>query len=230
MTARSPTRTSKTGNEPPGGVVTVPTLLNPDSTSDRRSRDLDLVRRARDGDDSAFREIVETYEGAVAATVIGMLGPGGTADDVGQEVFVRLWRSLHQFRGDAALKTYLTRIAINLSLNELKRRKRFLERFISRDRDEDDAPLIEPAADGEEHVSRRDTRSVVQAAIRRLKPDHRAVVVLRMIEGHDTNATAEILGVRPGTVMSRLSRAMLALKPLLSGEMLLPAETENGDD
>jgi hypothetical protein len=46
--------------------------LNPDSTSDHRSRDLDLVRRARDGDDSAFREIVETYEGAVAATVIGM--------------------------------------------------------------------------------------------------------------------------------------------------------------
>ncbi len=182
------------------------------------------MRQARDGDERAFREIVETYEGAVAATVIGMLGPGGTADDVGQEVFVRFWRSLGNFRGDAALKTYLTRIAINLSLNELKRRKRFLDRFISRDREGDDAPLIEPATDGTATVDRRDTRASVQAAVRRLKPEHRAVVVLRMIEGHDTNTTAEMLDVRPGTVMSRLSRAMQALKPLLADHV------EKGDD
>lgn len=158
----------------------------------------------------------------MAATVIGMLGPGGTADDVGQEVFVRLWKSLGRFRGEARLKTYLTRIAINLSLNELKRRKRFIDRFISRDRAEDEAPLLEPAADGEEAVDRGDTARVVQTAIRRLKPEHRAVVVLRMIEGHDTNAAAEILGVPPGTVMSRLSRAMQALKPLLADQLENP--------
>ena len=174
------------------------------------------MRLAQTGDTRAFQEIVETYEGVVAATVIGMLGPGGTADDVGQEVFVRLWRSLHRFRGEAALKTYLTRIAINLSLNELKRRKRFLERFISRDRGDDETPLLEPAADGTGEINRRDTGRAVQAAVRQLKPEHRAVVVLRMLEGHDTNATAEILQIRPGTVMSRLSRAMQALKPLLA--------------
>ncbi len=194
-------------------------MTPPASVRRTRTDDLRLVRLARAGNENAFREIVETYEGAVAATVIGMLGPGGTADDVGQEVFVRLWKSLHRYRGEAALKTYLTRIAINLSLNELKRRKRFIDRFISRDRDEDQSPLIEPTADGVEAVDRRDTRRVVQAAIQQLKPQHRAVVVLRMLEGHDTNTAAEILGVRPGTVMSRLSRAMQALKPLLADRM-----------
>jgi RNA polymerase sigma-70 factor (ECF subfamily) len=199
-------------------------MTSPAPVRRTREDDLRLVRRAHAGDENAFREIVQAYEGAVAATVIGMLGPGGTADDVGQEVFVRLWKSLHKFRGDAALKTYLTRIAINLSLNELKRRKRFLDRFISRDRDAEQAPLIEPAPDGVADADRRDTRQVVQSAIRQLKAEHRAVVVLRMLEGHDTNTTAEILGVRPGTVMSRLSRAMQALKPLLADQMESPDE------
>jgi RNA polymerase sigma-70 factor (ECF subfamily) len=193
-------------------------LNNPDDSIRRtHADDLRLVRLAQAGDARAFREIVTTYEGVVAATVIGMLGPGGTADDVGQEVFVRLWRSLHRFRGDAALQTYLTRIAINLSLNELKRRKRFIDRFVSRDRSDDQSPLVEPGADGAEQADRRETARLVHAAIQRLRPEHRAVVVLRMLEGHDTNATAEILQIRPGTVMSRLSRAMRTLKPFLAG-------------
>ena len=92
--------------------------------------DADLVSRARAGDMRAFRMIVSRYEATIAAVVISMLGPGGEADDVGQETFVRLFRSLDQFRGDAALSTYLTRIAMNLSLNELKRRKRRSRRFL----------------------------------------------------------------------------------------------------
>lgn len=177
------------------------------------------MRRARGGDDDAFRQIVERYEGAVAATVIGMLGPGGAADDVGQEVFVRFWRALDGFRGEAALKTYLTRIAINLSLNELRRRQRFSSRFVSRDREPDAAPLDEPALDGAAPLHRREARRIVHAALQRLQPEHRAVVVVRMIEGHSTKDAAEILGVAPGTVMSRLSRALRALRPLLAPQL-----------
>ncbi|RMH54101.1 MAG: sigma-70 family RNA polymerase sigma factor, partial [Bacteroidetes bacterium] len=83
-----------------------------------------LVARARQGDEQAFRNLVERYESTVAATVIGMLGAGPEAEDVGQETFIRFYRALHQFRGEAAVGTYLTRIAINLSLNALKRRRR----------------------------------------------------------------------------------------------------------
>ena len=95
------------------------------------SSDSALIVRARRGDARAFRTIVERYQEAVARTVIGMLGPGDEADDVGQETFIRLHGSLNRFRGDAGLKTYLTKIAMNLSLNALKRRKRQRGRLVS---------------------------------------------------------------------------------------------------
>jgi RNA polymerase sigma-70 factor (ECF subfamily) len=165
-----------------------------------------LIERAREGDEQAFRELVERYEPRVAATVIGMLGPGDEAEDVGQETFIRLYRSLDRFRGDSSLGTYLTRIAINLSLTALKKRKRRLSRFVSRDERERELP--EASWDPREEVDRREVRDRVRAAVGRLAPDHRTVVVLRMIDGYSTRETAEILGVPPGTVMSRLARAM----------------------
>src|SRR5436309_13416759 len=100
--------------------------------------DAELIANARAGDDRAFAVLVERYERAVAATVVGMLGPGDDADDVGQETFIRFHRALGSFRGDSSLKTYLVHIAMNLSLNALKRRRRSLLRFVSRD-DGDDA-------------------------------------------------------------------------------------------
>lgn len=203
-----PDRTSRTGEAGnPAG---------PDDSS--------LLVRAREGDEEAFRCLVERYQGAVAATVIGMLGPGGEADDVGQEVFVRFYRALDRFRGDSSLKTYLTRIAINLSLNEIKRRRRWLDRFRSRDREPEEAPLPEPAVSGERELGSSEIQAAVHAAIEQLAAEHRSVVVLRMIQGHSTRETAEILGLPQGTVMSRLSRAMKALQPLLVGYAGAPDE------
>lgn len=177
--------------------------------------DEELLERARAGDQDAFRMLVERYEGAVAATVIGMLGPGGDADDVGQEVFLRFYRALEDFRGDAALRTYLTRIAINLSLNAIKRRQTWLGRFVSRDRGADEAPLQEPAVAGERAHEVRDAEALVRAGLDTLSPEQRSVVVLRMIEGHSTAETAEILGLPQGTVMSRLKRATDTLRERL---------------
>lgn len=154
----------------------------------------------------------------MAATVIGMLGPGGDADDVGQETFIRLHRALDEFRGDSSLRTYLTRIATNLSLNALRGRKRRWSRFVSRDdgdagaREADDAG----AGDLREDVEALERREAVQEAVRGLSPKHRAVVVLRMMEGYSTRETAEILGIAEGSVMSRLHRAMGALEEDLS--------------
>ena len=90
--------------------------------------DAELIARAREGDDRSFQTLVERYEGAVAATAIGMLGDGDDADDVGQETFIRFHRALASFRGESSLKTYLVHIAMNLSLNALRRRRRLLAR------------------------------------------------------------------------------------------------------
>src|SRR5689334_12765583 len=106
--------------------------------------DDELLALARAGDARAFAALVERYEGAVAATAIGMLGPGGDADDVGQETFIRFHRALDRFRGDSSLKTYLVHIAMNLSLNALRSRRRTFLRFAGSDDDLADAP--EPRA------------------------------------------------------------------------------------
>ena len=175
--------------------------------------DLELTRRAGDGDDGAFGELVERYESQVAATVVGMLGPGPDAEDVGQETFIRFHAALGRFRGEAALGTYLTRIAINLSLNASRSRQRARWRFWSLDSDEDPAPA--PFTDGAGLQDQADTRAEVQMALQRLKPDHRAVVVLRMIQGYSTRETAQALGLPEGTVLSRLSRGLSSLKEIL---------------
>jgi RNA polymerase sigma-70 factor (ECF subfamily) len=168
--------------------------------------DRELISRVRSGDETAFRLLVERYEPRVAATVIGMLGPGDEAEDVGQETFIRLYRSLEQFRGESSLGTYVTRIAINLSLTALKRRRRWTSRFVRRDDGERELPAV--AGDLRDETERDETTRRVRQAIERLSPDHRSVVVLRMIDGYSTRETAEILAVPPGTVMSRLARAM----------------------
>lgn len=169
-----------------------------------------LIDRARAGDEGAFRDLVERYESRVAATVVGMLGAGDEAEDVGQETFIRLYRSLDRFRGESSLGTYLTRIAINLSLTALKKRKRRISRFVSKDEMERDLP--EASWDPRGELERKDDVRRVREAVTRLKPDHRTVVVLRMIDGYSTREAAEILGIPVGTVMSRLARAMERLE------------------
>jgi len=144
-----------------------------------------------------------------------MLGPGAEADDVGQETFIRFYESLDQYRGDAELGTYLTRIAINQSLKALKKRKRWYERFWSRDADPDAALSREPPVPGEDEIDARDHAELVHRALEHLSDDHRAVVVLRLLDGYSTRETAEMLDIPEGTVMSRLYRATSTLESLL---------------
>ena len=181
--------------------------------------DAELIANARAGNDRAFAVLVDRYERAVAATVIGMLGPGDDADDVGQETFIRFHRALGSFRGESSLKTYLVHIAMNLSLNALKRRRRSVLRFVSRESESDDGdPLVElpePRVGPEGDLDTKELQLLVRAAVRRLGERHRAVVVLRLFHDYSTKETAEILGVPEGTVLSRLSRAMKELESQL---------------
>lgn len=185
--------------------------------TEQQATDREWVARAKEGDERAFRALVEHYESQVAATVIGMLGRGDEADDVGQETFIRFYESLDKFRGEAAVGTYLTRIAINLSLNAIERRQRMRWRFWSRD-DEDNTP-IEPGVDGRLQRAALDSSEQVHAALQKLNPNFRAVVVLRMLEGYSTKETAELLEIADGTVLSRLSRGMKQLQEIFKSEV-----------
>ncbi|MBU0983556.1 MAG: sigma-70 family RNA polymerase sigma factor [candidate division Zixibacteria bacterium] len=174
------------------------------------STDEQLVDAARSGDQKAFAELVRKYEARVAATVIGMLGNCSEADDVGQETFIRFYKALDSYRGDSSLATYLTRIAINLSLNELKRRKRRFSLF-SRSAT-DDLPDVPDTKNG---ALPYEDRELVRWGLRKLQPEFRAVLVLRLLDGYSTEETAQILRVPLGTVLSRLARAQMKLRDIL---------------
>ena len=169
-----------------------------------------ILREIRNGNDAVFKELIRQYEGLVSATIIGMIGMCSEAEDIGQEVFVRFYKARHSFRGDSSIGTYLTRIAINLSLNEIKRRKRQSRLFLNSDteineiEDKDSNPVID------------EDREIIRRGIQKLAPKFRSVLVLRLIDGHSTEETSKILKVPIGTVLSRLARAQKKLKEILS--------------
>ena len=173
--------------------------------------DQELIKQALEGDNHAFEQLIKKYESQVAATVFGMLGQCDAADDVGQEVFIRFHKSMHRFREEAALGTYLTRIAINLSINELNRRKRRLTFFTK----PEENGMVEPSDNPDEAIALNERQEIVQDAIQKLEPKFRAVIVLRLIEGYSTEETAAVLNIPMGTVLSRLSRAQKKLKDKL---------------
>ncbi|MEO0899913.1 MAG: sigma-70 family RNA polymerase sigma factor [Bacteroidota bacterium] len=174
--------------------------------------DAELLLQSREGDKRAFQILVQRYQQQIARTVVSMLGQIQVAEDIAQETFVRFYRSLDKFKGDSALGTYLTRIAINLSLNEIKRQKR--RNLFSLQSDEGKKVLhLQDHSLSEEQLAKRDW---VQQGISRLEPKFRSVLVLRMIEGYSTKETSDILSVPTGTVLSRLARAQEKLKIILT--------------
>jgi RNA polymerase sigma-70 factor (ECF subfamily) len=167
-----------------------------------------LIAAVKNGDKRAFKGLVETYESQVSATIIGMLGTCPEAEEIGQETFIRFYNSIDEFRGDSGAGTFLTRIAINLSLNELKRRKKNRERF-------NDGIDLENISDADQDTEHLLNAKRIHNAILLLKPKWREVVVLRLVQGYTMKETSEILKLPLGTVLSRLFRAQKLLRIIL---------------
>ncbi len=173
-----------------------------------------LVQSAQQGDERAFRQLVDRLKPVVAGTVNGILGVGPDAEDVGQETFIRFYKSLKNFRGDSKVETYITRIAINLSLNELKRRKRKF--WLGRSEPLDN---IQEKGGSKDFTEENDRRQLVNRALDTLDAKFRTVLVLRLIDGYSVKETAEILKIPAGTVLSRLARAQVKMKAVLESLM-----------
>ncbi|MFC2167203.1 RNA polymerase sigma factor, partial [Acidobacteriota bacterium] len=129
----------------------------------------------------------------------------------GQETFIRFYKSLDTFRGDSSISTYLTRIAMNLSLNEIKRRQR-RRKHISENSEKGIENIPEKAAS----KNTGETKELVHAGVQKLEPKFRSVIVLRLIMGYTSKETAKLLKLPMGTVLSRLARAQMKLKDILS--------------
>lgn len=169
--------------------------------------DSELVARVLSGDKQVFTHIVERYKNNIASVIMGMTGNVAMTEEIAQQTFIRTFRFLDKYEGRSTLKTYITRIAINLTLNELKRNQKAERRQV--DLESNTLHLIAESQDWEQ-------QEIVHKALRQLDHKHRSVVTLRMIEGYSTRDAAEVLEISEGTVMSRLSRGMTKLKRILT--------------
>jgi len=176
----------------------------------------ELLVRLRAGDAGAFEELVIAYQHRVFGIALRMLGRRAEAEEIAQDVFVRVHRSVAGFRGDAKLSTWLYAITSRLCLNRLASADR---RFTQASEDLV-VELRDEAADPPSALERREREAALHRALAELPDDRRIVVVLRDLEGLSYGEISETLGLELGTVRSRLHRARTELREKL--EKLLP--------
>jgi len=192
-----------------------------------------LVRAAQRGDEQAFRSLVERYHRRVVQLALGMVKDADEAMDIAQETFVRVHRYLPSFKGDSSFFTWTYRIAMNLSL-DAQRRKGRTERV---DLGEDDDAEIEAAMDPPSHALagpqrqalNEELRGKIEEALSGLSENHRSILILREVEGLSYEELAKVLGIRKGTVMSRLFHARLKMQNKLREYLGEDAPEEEGE-
>jgi RNA polymerase sigma-70 factor (ECF subfamily) len=192
-------------------------------TSAQQERPADaLVEAFRQGKPGAFDAIVRAHQDRVYSFCARMLSDREEALDIAQEVFLSAWRNLDSFRGEAALSTWLLRIAANRCLNRIRRRKSAAGREGPwPDAGADgEGPEFQPAA-GDRHdpgriAENRETGAILSEALGRLDPDARWLVLLSDVEGFSYEELAAMAGLPLGTVKSRLHRARMALRRMLA--------------
>lgn len=185
-----------------------------------REEDLSLVAACRAGDNEAFGELVRRYQDRLYPTALRLTGSNEDALDLLQEAFLRAYRKLGRFRGDSSFYTWLYRLTVNLALSARRRRPLHGQTYgssVNLDLTADPT-LGDPALP----LERAERERQVQQALNDLAPDHRAVLVMKDLDGMRYEEIAETLGVPIGTIRSRLHRARSELRDRLQG--LIAAE------
>jgi len=176
--------------------------------------DAELVRRALGRDEAAVRAIITANNRKLYRLARGILRNDGEAEDVVQETYVRAFTHLEDFRGDSSLATWLARIAMNEALGRLRHRRPGVE-WSSLPEGALEAQIIQfplVSTDPEKSMAQREIQRVVEQAIDELPEAFRLVFITRVIEGMNVEETAEILGLKPETVKTRLHRARNLLR------------------
>jgi len=177
-----------------------------------------LLRRLRERDERAFRELIDDHRDRVFNITYRMLGNRAEAEDVAQEVFITVFKTIDSFREESKFSTWLYRVTVNHCKNRIK----YLARRHDRDRDELDETSQQQngavtgmplrAANPDKALATAQMEKLLQEAIAALDDDQRAVVILRDVEDLSIEEICEITGLPDGTVKSRLHRARLVLR------------------
>jgi RNA polymerase sigma-70 factor (ECF subfamily) len=172
----------------------------------------DFVTAAKAGDQAAFEELVRVTHADAYTLAFRMTGNEEDARDVVQEAYLRAWKGLKRFRGDAKFNTWLYRITANCAVTHLSRRARDRHDVLE---DDDMAPDTRVEADPAARLGAGDDRRLLQSALQSLSPEMRAVVVLRDIYDLPHEAIAVELGISEGAAKVRLHRARKKLRERL---------------
>lgn len=173
-----------------------------------------LVRRAKRGDKDSFRTLMEMYRRKVFSIAYGMVRDSELALDISQEAFIKVHRYLRTFQGSSSFYTWLYRIVVNLCIDHLRKSGKhetldYDDRLLRREADDAEAEIV-PLMLNEDPVRTLDRKELAEhlsKAIASLSDKHRAVLVLREVEGLSYEEMARILRIHKGTVMSRLHHA-----------------------
>ncbi len=181
-----------------------------------------LVNKAVKGDNSAFEALMEKHMGIIYNIALRMAANQDDAEDMTQEIMIKIFRSLGSFKGNSKFSTWIYRVAVNTCLDELKKKKNkkhlSLDAEISGDDGENQIEIKDDSPSPEKLAEQNELRDMVAAAVKLLSDEHRAVIVLRDIRGMSYSEIAGILGCSDGTVKSRISRARAQLKMILEKE------------
>ncbi len=181
----------------------------------------DLVARLIDGQESAYETLLARFEHPIFNLVSRLTNDPGDAPDVVQEVFLKVFRNVHSFRGQSSLKTWIYRIAVNESRNH----RRWFGRHRSQEIALEPTPgethsyldwLPDPARSPMELAMDHERETLIEAALAEINPHYRAALVLRELEGLSYDEIAEILETSLGTVKSRILRGREALRERLT--------------
>lgn len=177
----------------------------------------DIIARASQGDLAAFEEIYRQFASYVYNVAVRMLKNREDAEEVAQDVFMTMHKSLKEFRGESSLKTWVHRVTINRALNFLKKRSTLQSREVGLD------PEFEVAGKPDDRHDKEHSQAIIDKLLGALTPDQRACIVLRNLEGFTYEQIAQSLKIDINAVRSRIKRArwkMLDMKKeVLSYEM-----------
>ena len=183
-----------------------------------------LIAACQQGDREAFRQLFEAHQGRVWSIALHFTGEENAARDITQQVFLKLFSSIKQFRHEAGFTTWLYRLVANVCLDEQRRRSRFISfDFWRRDDEEDEKSVLDwqqaqqfQHSLQEERFTQAEMAAAVKAAVKELSPPIRLAILLKYFEELSYDEIARVLGCSPGTVASRLNRGHKVLAQRLA--------------
>ncbi len=179
-----------------------------------------LIKKAVSGNTDAFEELIKNYEKIVYNIAYKMLNNSEDAKDISQEVFIKIYRNLSKFDGKSLFSTWVYRITMNTCIDELRKRKGKEVYSMDEDIEKEESSIkkqfVDEKGTPEDFYISREKQQEIINSINMLKDEHKQIIILRDINGFEYTQIAQILGISLGTVKSRIARARIQLKNLIS--------------